>query len=147
MTPGQTADIVVLVLTIGLVGAGFLSIALGWIVNRYVAPSTGSEPAPAGSSTGSDQAVLPQQHQPEPAPPLDFDDMIDYLTQHNLTDEQTIDLLTLMRRNDGDLLSANKIRDIVGGNEAAVKARVAAWRPKAEPQRSQGRVARPDGGW
>lgn len=35
----------------------------------------------------------------------------------------------------------------LGNNESAVKARVAAWRPKPEPPRSQGRVARPDGGW
>lgn len=113
----------------------------------YIAPSTGAEGAPTGSSTSSAQAVLPQQHQVEPALVLGFEGLIDYLKGHNLTDEQVIDLLALMRRDAGDLLSANKIRDIVGGNEAAVKARVAAWRPKPEPPRSQGRVARPDGGW
>lgn len=115
--------------------------------DNYVAPSTGAESTPTGSGTGSAQAVLPQQHQLEPASVPSFETTIDYLKGHNLTDEQVIDLLALMRRDAGDLLSANKIRDIVGGNEAAVKARVAAWRPKVEPPRSQGRVARPHGGW
>lgn len=116
-------------------------------VSSYVVPSTGSTGAASGSGTGSARAVLPQQHQAEPALVPCFETAIDYLKRHNLTDEQAIDLLTLMRRDAGDLLSANKIRDIVGGNESAVKARVAAWRNAPKPQRTQGRVPRPHGGW
>lgn len=107
----------------------------------------GSVVVPCGPSTGADDAVLPQQNQVEPASVPSFEVVIEFLTGHNLTDEQAIDILALMSRDAGDLLSANKIRDIVGGNEAAVKTRVAAWRPAPEPQRSQGRVPRPDGGW
>jgi hypothetical protein len=116
-------------------------------VNSYVAPGTGSAGDQTGASTGSVQTVPPQQRQLEPALVPSFEAVIEYLKQHNLTDEQAIDMLALMRRDAGDLLSANKIRDVVGGNEAAVKARVAAWRSTPQPQRTQGRVPRPHGGW
>lgn len=151
----RTLDIVVLVLVGGMVVMGLGSMAIGWAVNRfwpktntdYVTSDTGATVVPGGSSTGADDAVPPQQNQVEPASVPNFDGVLDFLYRHNLTDEEAIDILTLMHREVGDLLSANKIRDIVGGNEAAVKARVAAWRPAPEPQRSQGRVPRPDGGW
>ena len=106
----------------------------------------GADDDDPGADTSSDEPVLPQQHQVAPALVLDFAGVLDYLKRHNLTDEQAVDLLALARRESGDLLSANKIRDIVGGNEALVKARVASHRPKqhAPPAR---RLERPAGGW
>lgn len=50
----RTLDIVVLVLSIGLVGAGFLSIALGWVVN-YFAPADLTEDAQTEQTTQTDQ--------------------------------------------------------------------------------------------
>ncbi len=152
----RTLDIVVLVLVIGMVAVGIGSMALGWIVNYfwpakidvdYVTSDTGATVVPAPVPDVQNQPNQPQQNQVEPASVPSFEVVIDFLAGHNLTDEQAIDILALMSRDAGDLLSANKIRDIVGGNEAAVKTRVAAWRPAPEPQRSQGRVPRPDGGW
>lgn len=116
-------------------------------VNSYVANGTSSSSASTGSGTGSARAVPPQQHQSEPLRAVNFETVSVFLKEHNLTDEEAIDLLTLAHRESGDLLSANKIRDIVGGNEAAVKARVATWRTPPKPQRTQGRVPRPHGGW
>lgn len=141
---------------------GCVALAL-WYVPRYlwrvygganavkrlwsVVPSVrGSDYDNAGADTSSARAVPPQQHQSASELVLDFDSVLDYLRRHKLTDEQAIDLLTLATREEGDLLSANKIRDIVGGNEAAVKARVASHRPKA-PARPSSRLERPANGW
>ena len=101
----------------------------------------------AGSDTGSAWVVPAQQHQAAPELVPDFEDVLDYLRRHNLTDEQAIDVLTLAKREDGDLLSANKIRDIVGGNEADVKRRVASHRPKPAQPRPSARLERPANGW
>ncbi len=117
-----------------------------WIVSGLRTLFDGSHSIRAGSDTSSERAVPAQQHQSAPELVLDFEGVLDYLRRHNLTDEQVIDLLTLIRRESGDLLSANKIRDIVGGNEAQVKARVAGHRPKPiQPQAR--RLERPVNGW
>ena len=50
----HTLDIVVLVLSIGLVGAGFLSIAIGWIVKHF-APADLTEHAQTRQTTQTDQ--------------------------------------------------------------------------------------------
>lgn len=100
----------------------------------------------AGSDTGSDWVVPGQQHQSASELVPDFEAVLEYLRRHKLTDEQAIDLLTLAARESGDLLSANKIRDIVGGNEAEVKRRVASHRPKQAPPASH-RLERPANGW
>lgn len=107
----------------------------------------GSRLDDAGSDTGSAWVVPAQQHQAASELVPDFEDVLDYLRRHNLTDEQAIDLLTLAKRETGDLLSANKIRDIVGGNEADVKRRVASHRPKPATPKPSARLERPANGW
>lgn len=101
----------------------------------------------AGSGTGSDGPVPRQQHQAAPELVLDFQAVLDYLKRHNLTDEQVIDVYAVTHREQDYPLSANKIRDVVGGNEKDVKARVAGHRPKPVQPRPQARLLRPEGGW
>lgn len=121
------------------------------IVRRYVAVrmlSDGAEDDYAGAGTGADWAVPPQQHQAASELVPDFLMVKDYLTDHTLTDEEAIELLALARRSNGDdLISANKIRDIVGGNEAKVKAHVAAHRKPRPKPRAIARIERPVNGW
>jgi len=114
-----------------------------------ITSSSGAEEDTAGSSTNSEIVVPQQQHQAAPELMLDFSTIKSYLTDHTLTDEQAIELLALARRSDGnDLLSANKIRDIVGGNEGKVKAHVAALRPKPAMAHRPGiPLKRPANGW
>lgn len=121
-------------------------IRAGW--SRYVVLRAGSEGDQGGSSTGADPAVLPQQHQVASELVPDLASVKIYLKQHNVSDQDAIDILALLRRSNGDnLISANKIRDIVGGNEAAVKAQVAMLRPKPPAKLTQGRQERPVNGW
>jgi hypothetical protein len=108
----------------------------------------GSERLRPGSSTGSDDPVPPQQNQAAPESVLNFDTIIDYLSRHKLdTPERVVDMLAVLQFGEGHVLSANKIRDIAGGNEAAVKARVASRRPKAEAPKPAQRLERPAEGW
>lgn len=106
-----------------------------------------NQPGSAGSGTGSAEPVPPQQHQAAPSPVPDFDAVLAYLTRHKLNDEQAIDLLTVAQRESGYLLSANKIREVVGGNEATVKARVARGRPRPPEPRASASLKRPQEGW
>lgn len=121
-------------------------IRAGWA--RYVMSRAGSEDEHDGASTSADPAVLPQQHQATPELVPDLASIKNYLKQHNVSDQDAIDILALLRRSNGDnLISANKIRDIVGGNEATVKAQVAALRPRPPAKLTQGRQERPVNGW
>lgn len=121
-------------------------IRAGWLC--YVVLRAGSEGDQGGSSTGAGRLVLPQQHQVASGLVPDLASVKIYLKQHNVSDQDAIDILALLRRSNGDnLISANKIRDIVGGNEAAVKAQVATLRPKPPAPRTQGHQERPVGGW
>jgi hypothetical protein len=108
----------------------------------------GSEGDRDGADTGATLAVPQPQHQAKPELVPDLTAIKTYLKQHNVSDQDAIDILALLRRPTGDnLISANKIRDIVGGNEAAVKAQVAALRPKPPAPRTQGHADRPANGW
>lgn len=101
-----------------------------------------------GAGTGSHVVVPAQQHQVASELVPDFLMVKDYLTEHTLTDEEAIELLALARRSNGDdLISANKIRDIVGGNEGKVKAHVAAHRKPRPKPRQAARIERPVNGW
>lgn len=116
-------------------------------VNDFMSNEPQNRPDAAGSGTGSTDPVPPQQHQAAPAPAPDFDAVLAYLTRHKLNDEQAIDLLTVARRESGYLLSANKIREVAGGNEATVKARVARGRPRPPEPRASASLKRPQEGW
>jgi hypothetical protein len=109
------------------------------------------EPAESDwNGAGSNGTVLPHQNQENQNRNANFETIKNYFTQHNLSDEQCIIILALMRRMSGDdLLSANKIRDVVGGADAVVKAQVSALRPKkipAKPPALRG-IQRPKEGW
>lgn len=107
----------------------------------------GAAVVPSGSSTGADKAVPPQQHQVAPASVLTFDDAISFLKRHKFESaDELIDVLSVLQRDGKPLISANKIREIIGGNEAAVKARVATHR-RQEPPPSARRLERPAEGW
>lgn len=102
----------------------------------------------SGAGTSSSVVVPAQQHQAASELVPDFLMVKDYLTDHTLTDEEAIELLALARRSNGDdLISANKIRDIVGGNESKVKAHVAAHRKPRPKPRQVARIERPVNGW
>ena len=103
----------------------------------------------AGADTGSAPLVPRQQNQAAPELVPDFGGVITFLSRHNnAAPDDLIDVLSVLQRPDGEyLLSANKIREIVGGNEAAVKARVAGHRPKAAAAKPAARLERPASGW
>ena len=91
----------------------------------------------------NENAVLGEQNQENRN---QFANIQDFLSSHNLTDEQAITILALMRRPNGDVfLSANKIRDTVGGADKDVKDHVAALRPK--PPQPRLPLKRPANGW
>lgn len=101
-----------------------------------------------GSGAGFDRAVLPQQNQVKPELVLNFDAVIGFIAKHNMSDEEAIKYLAVARRLNGDhLLSANKIRDVVGGSDAVVKLQVAALRPKKEQPKPATSIRRPADGW
>jgi hypothetical protein len=101
----------------------------------------------AGSRAGSGAPVLEPQFQQFREPVLKIEDVIDFLSKHKLTDEEAIDILAVLHRESGHLLSANKVRDTVGGADAVVKSRVANLRPKPPARRPAGTLRRPQNGW
>lgn len=117
------------------------------IVYKILSGAYGALPAHAGAGASSGDAVPVQQHQEEPELVPNFARALTYISQHNFTSDEAADILANMKIDGEYLLSANKIRDIVGGNEAAVKARVASHRPKPAQPRVQGRMERPANGW
>lgn len=113
---------------------------------RYVEWDGGSEDADIGSRTGFDDLVLRQQNQAEPELVCDFATAKTYLSGHNLSDDEAVELLAILRRDNDYLISANKIRDIIGGSDAVIKAQVARHRPRPPAKRPQ-RLERPANGW
>ena len=132
-----------------------------WWGERHPMSSDEAEPAPRaparvsgargdlfGAGIGADWAVPQQQHQAASELVPNFEAVKSYLAEHTLTDDEAIELLALARRSSGDdLISANKIRDIVGGNEAKVKAHVAAHRKPRPKPRAPTHIERPAKGW
>lgn len=94
---------------------------------------------------GFDVPVLarPFQAEPEPVRQKSWSEI--GATLQN--DEALIDLLSTIKVDGEYRFSANKIRDIVGGADAAVKARVASHRPKPAQPRPPARIVRPENGW
>lgn len=117
----------------------------GW---RYVE----NEPVLAQNGTGFEggserngNAVPSEQNQENGN---QFANIQAFLSSHNLTDEQAITILALMRRSNGETyLSANKIRDTVGGADKDVKDHVAALRPKPPQPKGGLPLKRPANGW
>jgi hypothetical protein len=111
----------------------------------------GSRGHSASFDSGSQRFAPPvfaQQNQENQNQNATIDDIIDLTYTSPLTDQQAITILALMRRENGDyFLSANKIRDIVGGADATVKAEVAALRPKEPTPPPLRSITRPPGGW
>lgn len=96
--------------------------------------------------SGSGVVVLEQQNQEFQNQNVNFETIKTFLTEHNLSDEQVVILLALIRRSNGDdLLSANKIRDIAGGADGVVKPLVAAHR-RPRPKVSS-HIKRSANGW
>lgn len=122
--------------------------AIRAVLSPWGVPRPGLHPVPPGSGTGSYDLVLPHQNQANQEPVRDFATALDYLARHNVTPDQAIDLLAVLRwEDDSFVLSANKIRDLVGGADAVVKARVAAHRPKLPAPKQPARLERPANGW
>jgi hypothetical protein len=130
---------------------GIIGLMVWWgnhVERRAAMSSGGAGPVSPSASTSSAPVVLAQQHQAASALVPDFEAVLDFLAKHNLTDEQAIDLFaTAHRAPDDYFISANKLRDAIGGNEAAVKARVASHRPKPPAPRPAARLERPANGW
>ncbi len=100
-----------------------------------------------GSGTGATLPVSWQQHQAASELVPDFEAVKTFLSKHKLTPQEKIDLLAIAQDEDGYWISANKIRDLVGGNEAAVKSRVASHRPKPPAPKAAAHLDRPVKGW
>ncbi len=89
--------------------------------------------------------VLADAHQSDT---LSVDQLIDLLTEHNLTREQAIKLLSKIRNPmDEPWLSANKISSSLGGANAENMAAIATHRPKPSLPRQPQTMRRPRGGW
>lgn len=161
-------DVAVTIIVVGALVIGLISMFAGRVMEWWyegieraeerrrvrhsrnnIPSSGGSTNARPGADTGAKSVVPAQQHQAEPELVLDFDRVLAFLSEHNLTDEQAIAIYSVVHRGPDDYpLSANKIRDAVGGNEAAVKAQVADRRPrKAQPAKPSARLERPANGW
>jgi len=91
--------------------------------------------------TSSVVAVPAQQNRVNPTEPGILEPAIRLIAQHNLEPRQAAELLAQLKRPDGAYyMSANAIRDAVGGNAATVKGWVADKRSPAEmPAGRQGR--------
>lgn len=114
-----------------------------FIMSRGGTPMLG-----AGPRTGPVMLVRGQQDQEGPEPVRDFDMVLEYLTRHNLTDDELIAVYAVSHRDGDDYpLSANKIREAVGGAREDVLAAVAAYRPKPAPAKPSARLERPANGW
>ena len=88
--------------------------------DQAVPPGAGVVPAPVPTTTAP--VPTPQQHHSEPLSEGLIATAADLIARHNLSAQQAAELLAVLRKPDGEpLLSANKIREIVGGNEATVK--------------------------
>jgi len=104
-------------------------------------PRTSAEPA-------EPRPVLIETNQEDGEPVFEFEDVFEWIRAHKLTPEEAIDLLAVMRRENGDhFLSANKILENVGGTASEVKTQIAALRPKPLAPRVSGRIDRPASGW
>lgn len=61
--------------------------------------------------------------------------------------DTVIDILAVLKKDGDYLLSANKIRDLMGGADAVVKSRVATHRPKPPAKKIEAHLDRPANGW
>jgi hypothetical protein len=115
-------------------------------VQRYYYP----EPTPPLASPRPEpRPPVPQpQYQNEPNQSVNFDAVLAWVLDNNLTDEQGIALIAAAHRLPGDyFLSANKIRDGVGGSRDEVLAQVAALRPRPPAKKIEAHLDRPANGW
>jgi hypothetical protein len=106
----------------------------GTLMSREDDWGSGSEGAETGTAIGSEDwfygsRTAPVQEKKE----VSFADVIAFLVDHNLSDEEAIDLFAVAKRKSGYIVSANKIRDHIGGSDAEIKARVRSRRPQAAP--------------
>lgn len=157
MPPTPTPGTNFVVWLIVLVALGFVMMLLFkvavWWGERHPMSSEerGSQSDRASFSSGSRQfapLVPAQQNQENQNQNATIEDVVNLTYTGPITDQQAITILALMRRENGDyFLSANKIRDIVGGADATVKADVAALRPKEQAPPPPRSIARPPGGW
>lgn len=143
---------------IGWIGGGLLLLAavsllftyraeIGRVFDDFIMSRGGTPMFAAGPQTGSPVVVRGQQDQEGLEMVRDFDAVLDYLARHNLTDDQLIAVYAVSHREGDDYpLSANKIRDAVGGTRDEVLAAVAEYRPKTAPKPSR-RLERPANGW
>lgn len=100
-----------------------------------------------GGSSGSDDPVLGQQHQLEPAEPGDGEPAPESLVRQ-LDKEELIIVLAVQRNADGGYLySANQITTFVGGAAAPIKATIATVRGKRETPSPVKSLQRPINGW
>lgn len=114
--------------------------------------SAGGSPLDRASSPAETRRfttpVPAQQNQENQNQNATIEDIISLTYTGPVTDQQALTILALMRRENGEyFVSANKIRDIVGGADATVKAEVAALRPHKPTKPPARSVTRPPGGW
>ncbi len=104
-------------------------------------PASAPEPA-APKPPIQNQPLAPANwHASQAEPTIDLDAISE-------ADRDTvIDILSVLKKDGDYLLSANKIRDLMGGADAVVKSRVASHRPKPPAVKIQAHADRPVNGW
>lgn len=125
------------------------------IVNRFMRwygafrPSrSGPEQADDNPQTNPQAPIRSQQDQVRTDRTVSFEDVRMWIAEHNMTDEQAVILFaTAHRQPDDFFLSANKIRDGIGGARDEVLAKVAQCRPRPKAPKPSNRLERPKEGW
>lgn len=160
VTLGDIARLLIVISLIGFVSAvgpwawkqaPRLGRSLASLFNSIMSISLVPPPIRTGSDGGSERfaaPVLGQQNQAKPSELGGREPLIQFSTLQNMDDADLIALLAVLRLPNGDYrFSANKIRDIVGGSDTAVKAQVAAHRPKEVKPSPPRSIGRPPNGW
>jgi hypothetical protein len=138
---------------ISLIGVGLV---LYLWVRRWWRRFTMSTPPPVRYEYRP--AAPPETVAPKPLPQNQFltpenwhasqsEPRIDLAAIEEADRETVIDILSVLKKDGEYLLSANKIRDLVGGADAVVKSRVASHRPKPPAPKVEAHLDRPANGW
>lgn len=106
-------------------------------------------PVGTNASPGTEpvMSVREQQNQVGADQSVDFENVLTWVSEHNVTDDQALEILAKLQRGPDDyIVSANKIRDSLGGSRDEVLSRIAARRPRVVAKVSP-RLERPPNGW
>ncbi len=153
LTPGAIFVLVIIGLVVVTGTLMVIFRAWEWLAFRR---SNMSTPPPVLRSR--EPVYTPEPVAPKPTSPSQFGPPVNWYASHaepridlaaiEEADRDTvIDILSVLKKDGDYLLSANKIRDLVGGADAVVKSRVASHRPKPPAKKIEAHLDRPVKGW